>query len=111
MRGRQAEATGTPVVEHTLSAPDVVDAFLQVSHGREYVVERDGLREIHVPHCLVITVRCRRAEAKGSGFGQVIVRPRTAEELTLSGDDSAADVMLAMALLAVGCFASAAISA
>src|SRR5208337_3953378 len=66
--GRPAATTGTPVVEHTLYAPDVVDAFLQVCQGREYVGERDGLREIHVPHCLVFTVQCRqppcrRAEA------------------------------------------------
>src|SRR5262249_39821647 len=38
--------------KHALSAPDLVDAILQVCQGGEYIVERRGLREVHVPHRL-----------------------------------------------------------
>ena len=82
-----------------LSAASAVDAILQVGQGRENIVEAGRLGEIHVPHHLVITPQRKlplgwRYEAKSTGLRLAIVRPRTAEKLTLPFHDPVAEVML-----------------
>src|SRR6266404_21283 len=82
-----------------LSASGQVDAAFKVFQGREYVVEGGGLREIHVPHRLVITpqcrqTRCRRDETKGPRLRKVVAGPRTAKELSLPRYNPVPEVML-----------------
>ena len=82
-----------------LSASGLVDAAFEVCQCCEHVVEGGRIREIHVPHRLVITPQCRQTrcrwdEAKGPRLREVIVGPRTAKELSLPRYDPVPDVML-----------------
>src|SRR5579871_514662 len=71
-----------------LSTSSLVDAAFEVRQCRKYVVEGCRLREVHVPHRLVITPQRRQTrfwwdEAKCSRLRLAVVRPRTAKELSL----------------------------
>ncbi len=84
---------------HLLFAPGVVDAIFQFRQGGEYIIERRGFREIHVPHRLVIAAQWglafgRGYEAKASRLGEVVVRPRATEELTFPRYDPIPEVVL-----------------
>src|SRR5713101_8139640 len=63
--------------EYALSASALVDAAFEVRQCCEHVVEGGGLREIHVPHRLVITPQRRQTlgrwdEAKGPRLREVV---------------------------------------
>lgn len=93
------DAAGSYRGSNRLSTPSWVDAAFEVRQCRKYVLEGGWLREVHVPHRLVITPKCRQTrcrwdEEDRSRLRVLVVCPRSAEELSLPPRNPVPEVMI-----------------